>query len=279
MNKYQDITKNIPWKSFGRETISSRVGRSILPVGILPFAPQSITTDSLPVISMNEQNVEQFLMNIVGTAIQAENGKLVTCAHVVEALLEQKKKGYILSRVYRDNTVVYISYSIQQALRFVDSRTNQVNKKIDLAVLLCAAKSTVSIPYETPNVAWGDSGQLGIGDEVIIGGYPYGKEMFLFTQSNRGIIQPTFYSGIVSAILPATSSEETRILQISIPSAGGMSGGAVFDPKTGKILGMVTSCVHSEGIPQPISYALPSEIIAPFVEVITFKTSKEIQKR
>ncbi|TVM03363.1 MAG: serine protease [Candidatus Brocadia sp. WS118] len=273
MGKYQDITKNLPWKSFGKETITSQVGRSIVPVGILPFDPQPITTDYLPAISLNEQNAEQFLMNIVGTAIQAGNGKLVTCAHVVEALLEQKKNGYILARVYRDNTVVYISYPIQKALHFVDPRTNQVNKKIDLAVLICAAKSTEKIPYETPNVAWGDSGQVGVGDQVIIGGFPYGEQMFLFTKSNRGIIQPTFYSGVISAILPATNSEETRILQVSIPSAGGMSGGAVFDPQTGKILGMVTSCVHSQGgIPQPMSYALPSEIISPFVEVITFNT-------
>ena len=96
--------------------------------------------------------------------------------------------------------------------------------------------------------------------------------MFKFTKSNRGLIQPTFYSGIVSAILPATHPSEIRILQISVPSAGGMSGGAIFDPKTGKVLGMITSCVHNDGIPQPISYAIPSEIIAPYVEVITFET-------
>ena len=46
----------------------------------------------------------------------------------------------------------------------------------------------------------------------------------------------------------------------------------MFDPETDKVLGMVTSCLHTEGIPQPMSYALPSEIISPYVEVITFKT-------
>ncbi|MFH1446501.1 MAG: trypsin-like peptidase domain-containing protein, partial [Chloroflexota bacterium] len=100
----------------------------------------------------------------------------------------------------------------------------------------------------------------------------HGTEMFTLTQSNRGIIQPTFYSGIISSILPATNPQETRIVQVSIPSAGGMSGGAMFDPKTGEVLGIVTSCLHIKGIPQPMSYALPSEIISPYVEVITFKT-------
>ena len=78
---------------------------------------------------------------------------------------------------------------------------------------------------------------------------------------------------VISAVLPATKPYEIRMIQVSIPSAGGMSGGAMFDPTTGKVLGIITSSVHMNGIPQPISYAIPSEIIAPYVEVITFNTN------
>ena len=211
-------------------------------------------------------------MNIVGTAIQAGTGKLVTCVHVVETVLNEKSKGYILARILRQGLVAFIPYPIRTALKFVDPRTDKVNTQVDLSVLIVPAKSTEEVPYEIPNVRWGDSGKLGVGTPVIVGGYPHGTEMFKFTETNRGIIQPTFYSGIVSAILPATNSSEIRILQISVPSAGGMSGGAVFDPQTGEVLGMITSCVYSNGIPQPISYAIPSEVIAPYVEVITFDT-------
>jgi len=272
MGKYQDITGNIPWSYLGRETIALRLGKSILPVGILPFQPIPIEDDKMPGISIREKGAEQYLMNIVGTAIQAGDGKLVTCGHVVEALIEQKANGYILSRIIREGTVAYVPYPIVKALRYVDPRTDAVNNDVDLSVLLVPAKSTENIPYEAPNVDWGDSSKLGVGDPVLVCGYPHGTEMFKFTQSNRGIIQPTFYQGIVSAILPATKPYETRIIQISIPSAGGMSGGAMFDPQTGKVMGMVTSCVHMNGIPQPMSYAIPSEIIAPYVEVITFTT-------
>jgi hypothetical protein len=52
-----------------------------------------------------------------------------------------------------------------------------------------------------------------------------------------------------------------------------MSGGAVFDQKTGEVIGMVTSCMHVGDIPLPTSYAIPSEIIAPYLEVITFQTA------
>lgn len=276
MGKYQDITKDIPWRSFGRKTILSAVGESIVPVGILPFKPIPYPKSGFQAISIKDANAETFLMNIVGTAIQAGDGKLVTCAHVVEALINRKAKGYILARIIRDGLVVFVPYPIQMALRYVDPRTDKVNPNVDLAVLIVAARSTEEVPYETPNVLWGDSSDVGVGDTIVFGGFPYGKGMFLFTKTNRGIIQPTFYGGILSAILPAINSNETRMFQASIPSAGGMSGGAMIDPKTGKILGMVTSCVHSNEIPQPISYVIPSEIIAPFVEVITFDRKKEL---
>ena len=157
-------------------------------------------------------------MNIVGTAIQSGKGKLVTCGHVVEALLGQNSKGYILAKIQRQGLIAFIPYPIIKALKFIDRRTEEVNEQVDLAVLLVPAKSTKEVPYEIPNVSWGDSGILGVGDPVIIGGYPHGTEIFKFTKSNRGIIQPTFYSGIISAILPATNSSEIRILQISVPS-------------------------------------------------------------
>lgn len=272
MGKYQEITRGIPWNYLGRETIASKLGKSIVPVGILPFQPKPIEDNKMPAISIREQGAEQYLMNIVGTAIQAGDCKLVTCGHVVEALISQNARGYILSRIIREGLVVCVPYPIVKALRYVDPRTDAVNNEVDLSVLLVPAKSTENIPYEIPNVVWGDSSELGVGNQVIICGYPHGTEMFKFTESNRGIIQPTFYQGIVSAILPATKPYETRIIQVSVPSAGGMSGGAIFDPETGKVMGMITSCVNMNGIPQPISYAIPSEIIAPYVEVITFTT-------
>ncbi len=272
MRHYKDLD-GIPWNSLGRETVTHRVGRSIVPVGVYPFdlAPFS-SVEAIPAISGNHPEMEKYLMNIVGTAIQAGPGKLVTCLHVADALITMRRKGYILARLIRDDLIRYTPYPIETALRYVDPRTDKVNPDVDLSVLICTAKSLPDLPYEVPPVDWGDSAQLGVGDSVIVGGYPHGLEMFKFAQSNRGLIQPTFYQGIVSAILPAMKLGETRLLQISVACAGGTSGGAVFCPKTGQVLGMVTSCVHALSIPQPISYAIPSEIIAPYVNAITFET-------
>ena len=115
------------------------------------------------------------------------------------------------------------------------------NPDVDIGVLICTAVGDDTIPYDVPPVTWGDSTQLGVGDRVLIGGYPLGKDMFLALSTNRGIVQPTFYDGNVSAIIPATKNTETRLIQISTISMGGISGGVVCDPTSGAVLGMVTS--------------------------------------
>jgi len=279
MTEMQDI----PWTSFGRETPISKVGRSLFPVGIFAFDLAPSIDENTPFVDTTTPEGEAYLMNIVGTAFQAGENKLVTCTHVIKELfkVEEKRPHYILGRIFRGNTVLATPYSIKISIPFIDDRTKQPNPKVDLAILYCPVRSTPERPYEAPPVTWGDSTALGVGDSVIVGGYPYGTEMFLYTQSNRGLIQPTFYPGIISAILPATRKDETRLLQISTPLAGGMSGGVVILPKTGEVVGMVTSCVHTSVepsnttmVPLPISYAIPSEVIKPFVENVTFEKQK-----
>lgn len=271
MGRHQELTKNVPWSSFGKETVASRVGHGLIPLGLMPFQPQPYSEDA-PLAAPTPEQLEFFLMNIVGTGIQAEEGKLVTCRHVVNTLFTQESGPYMLGRVYRHETVRYVPYPLLMSFPYYDPRTDQPNYDVDLSIIPAPVVNTERYPYEAIPVTWGDSTQLGVGTPVIVGGYPYGTEMFLYTQSNRGMVQPTFHAGIISAVIPATASNETRLLQISVQSAGGMSGGAVFLPETGEVVGMITSCVHHGDIPLPISYALPSEIIHPFVQVFEYST-------
>lgn len=228
-------------------------------------------------VSGGSADYESALMEIYGTAIQAAEGKLVTCMHVMEAVGTQ---GFIKTR-RRSNSSMYLhSWPIQAHVGYLDPRSDEGNPAVDLAVLLVAPVSTDAFPYHAPPVTWGCSHDVGVGDRVMVGGYPLGKNLFLANDQNRGVVQPTFYEGIISAILPATNNRETRIFQLSMPVSGGMSGGAVFDSISGEVLGMVTSGLdHSEsGIPLPFTYALPSEVITPFVEVISFETKSKFYK-
>ena len=129
-----------------------------------------------------------------------------------------------------DGTWLKGYWPIETQFSFVDPRINKGNAEVDIGVLACTAVGDYTIPYDVPQVAWGDSTQLGVGDRVLIGGYPLGKDMFLTLTTNRGIVQPTFYDGIVSAIIPATKNTETRLLQISTIAIGGISGRVVCDP-------------------------------------------------
>jgi len=273
---YKSYARRIPWTLIGRKSIAHRVGQSLVPVGVLPFQPMPATKGVPPTISQDHPKWESFLMHIIGTAIHGGDHKFVTCLHVAEAFDKLKKSGYFLSRTYLGENVVYMPYPIEVCVKYIDPRSDQVNTEVDLAVFVSSALGTPEVPFDIPVVKWGDSSSLGVGDPVVVGGYPHGTDMFKFVTSNRGFIQPTFYQGIVSAILPATKSNETRLIQLSVPCAGGTSGGAVFDPRTGRVLGMVTSGIQARSaalrVPLPISYAIPSEVIAPYVETISFET-------
>jgi len=270
MKKYQQLAKDIPWVSFGRETVASRLSKSIVPIGFLPYKPLSYAEESANMY-ITDPKPERYMMEILGTAIQVDEGKLVTCTHVVDELKQQPDNNYLLARTYRENIVQCQPYPIRFTVPYYDPRTDKPNPSVDLSALIVPITPTEAFPYEIPSIRWGDSSKIGIGDPVFVGGYPLGRDLFLVARSNRGLVQPTFYSGIVSAVIPAMKRHETRLLQISIPVAGGMSGGAVFLPDTGEVVGMITSCMEQSGQPLPMSFAIPSEVIAPFIEVITFE--------
>lgn len=274
MTKYAEAINKVPWRSFGPETTASKVGMSLVPVGTLPFSPPVVDLEhEVQVIDSRDGGFENFLMDIIGTAIQVDKHKLVSCKHVMEAFEDETSPPYLLPRSFMDDgTPIYGISKVQKALRYVDARHDKVNHNIDISVFLTAGRQVGDAPAEAPSAQWGDSTQVGVGDTIMIGGYPLGTSLFKTLETNRGIIQPTFYSGIVSAILPATNAFETRLFQLSMPSLGGLSGGAMFDPQTGKILGMVTCGLNTqEGSSLPMTYAIPSEIIQPFIEAINLK--------
>lgn len=270
MTDYSKVAALIPWKSMGRKTPAYELGKSLVPVGGIPFdMPTVAEVGGLVGVPGDSPDFEKVVMPIIGTAFQAGVGKLVTCAHVAEPLMKERNPAMI-ARIIRNDKIIYVPYRVSKALRFLDPRSMKVNLDVDISVLIVnARRDDPMVPYEVPVVKWGDSSRLGVGDRVLLGGYPLGKELFFVNKTNRGIVQPTFYDGIVSAILPAQSSTETRIIQVSVPVCGGISGGVMFDPKDGKVYGMVTSGITvNSNVPLPMTYVIPSEVIKPFVDTI-----------
>jgi len=75
-DREKKIADSIPWGSLGRETVASKVGRSLLPVGILPFEPVPFSKDGTPAIDQHHPDVEQILMNIVGQQFKPARANL-----------------------------------------------------------------------------------------------------------------------------------------------------------------------------------------------------------
>ena len=261
----------------GRSSVASQVGRSLLPIGVYdPSLAVWQYEGTSREITNKDEDFEKYLINIVGTAIRTGTGKLVTCLHVADEIVQQKLKAYALvNRTLSPNTIVHTSCPLGPAIKYVRPGQKKGDAGVDLAVIPFVPQDNHGNFLDTPSITWGDSTKLGVGDRVLVGGYPYGTDLFQMTKTNRGVIQPTFLDGIVSAIIPAQNEKETRLLQLSTLAAGGISGGAVFDPETGEAYGMITSSVQgSNEALHPVTYAIPSEVILPYSGAINFSVEK-----
>ena len=272
--QYDEFANIIPWASMGRSNIVSQVGRSLLPIGGYdPSLSLWEHGEATREITNRDENFERYIINIVGTGIKTGTGKLVTCHHVINAIVQQQMKVYALvNHLLSPNTIAYTSCPFDSVLKYVRPGQRHGDSGVDLAVIPFVPIDRNGNCLDIPSITWGDSTNIGVGDRVLIGGYPYGSDLFKMTKTNRGVIQPTFIDGIVSAIIPAQNERETRLLQLSTQAAGGMSGGAVFDPETGDAYGMVTSSIQSSnGALHPVTYAIPSEVILPYSGAVNFK--------
>ena len=272
--QYDEFAKIIPWASMGRSNIVSQVGRSLLPIGVYdPSLSLWEHGGARREITNRDEDFERYIINIVGTGIKTGTGKLVTCHHVIEGIFQQQMKGYALvNQLLSPNTIIYTSCPFGSALKYVRPGQREGDSGVDLAVIPFVPMDRNGNCLDIPSITWGDSTKIGVGDRVLIGGYPYGSDLFKMTKTNRGFVRPTFIDGIVSAIIPAQNERETRLLQLSTQAAGGMSGGAVFDPETGDAYGMVTSSIQgSNGALDPVTYAIPSEVILPYSGSLNFK--------
>ncbi len=275
--QYDEFSKIIPWASMGRSSIASQVGQSLLPIGIYdPSLSIWKYEGSSKRITNKDKDFEKYIINIIGTAIRTGTGKLVTCLHVVNNIVERGLKGYALvTHTLSKNMISHTSCPFDSALKYVRLGQRKGDAGVDLAVIPFIPRGSDGSFLDVPSITWGDSTKLGVGDRILVGGYPYGTDLFKMTQTNRGIVQPTFFDGIVSAIIPSQNEKETRLLQLSTLAAGGMSGGAVFHPETGEVYGMITSSVQqSDGALHPVTYALPSEVILPYSGSINFEVQK-----
>jgi hypothetical protein len=255
---------DIPWTSNGRRTPAARVADSLIPIGVLPRDSKDLEGIPFKRLTPEEIEARRYMMRILGSAIHVGDGKLLTPRVILDEARRTGSTVYVLL-TFGQNPVIHAAIPVVHFLPYVDPRTNAMNTEVDAMITLLSVQPE---GYELPRaIRWGDSRELGAGDSVMVTGYPMGSDLFFEHRTNHGTFQPTVYSATVGSIVPATTDTETRLLRLTIPGLGGLSGGVVFDQKNGSMLGMMVSATHAGLVPVPTMYAIPSEALQHFVKM------------
>ena len=132
----------------------------------------------------------------------------------------------------------------------------------DLAIL--------KIDVKLPPMSLAQDGTVADGTEVLLTGFPIGAVLGLYPATHRGIV-----AAFTPDVLPTANTRQLKaklvnrlknpffIYQLDITAFPGNSGSAVYDAKTGKVIGVLNKVFVSAGKesvldnPSGISYAIP----------------------
>ncbi|MBB5018322.1 S1-C subfamily serine protease [Chitinivorax tropicus] len=207
-------------------------------------------------------------LSIMGTGfVVADGNTIITNSHVIPRVVasdQQEKLGIVIRQddrtIFREGTVL-----VQDPSH-------------DLAVIKIAGSGL-------PTLALGDSDSIREGQRIAFTGYPIGMALGLHPATHLGYV-----SAISPIVLPAMNSRQLdprvvnrlkqgsfNILQLDATAYPGNSGSPVFDPDTGKVIGII-NMVFVKGTkeaalsaPSGISYAIPAKFID---ELIREKVAK-----
>ena len=123
----------------------------------------------------------------------------------------------------------------------------------------------------------GDSTQVREGETIALCGFPFGFLLGLHPSTSAGIISsisPIAIPAINTALLDPATREALRnpfdVFQLDATAYPGHSGGPLFDPATGKVLGVVNSAfikrTKEKVISSGISYAIPVHLATRLVD-------------
>ena len=200
---------------------------------------------------------------VVGDARQGTSNLVVTNAHV----LQQANEADALTAL-----VIQIK-TPQNELQMRPAEVLEVDKIHDLALLRFEGPAA-------PALNVGDSGAVQEGQAIAFMGFPIGGALGFSPVTHRGTV-----SSIAAAALPTPSAQQLNektirglrtgsfnIFQLDGTAYPGNSGGPLFDPETGEVLGVV-NMVFIKGSresalsnPSGISFAIPSTFILQLVK-------------
>lgn len=222
-----------------RRDVFSRIRRSVVAIVKAP-----------PIVPGQPFDLKQIF--IAGSGFYVDkSGLVITAGHVVDKLVAAIQQSQATGTV-PEMPQVLAHGPIQQSGNTVSwgyflSPVASIFRPtaFDLAVLRTnvdgdAAKAICAVEFATS--------QCAEGDHVATCGYPFGMELHAQITGGIPTIVPSFSQGVVSALLPhhAIPAAGQKRFQIHAMISGGNSGGPVFDPYSGRVVGVITDSLNSK---------------------------------
>lgn len=202
--------------------------------------------------SMNFQTAP---LEVLGTGFLVADGMVLTNRHVAVKLEAAREKA-LLPENRR-----FLAFCEPQSAKFLSIKSISVthmtfltNAALDLAILYFSPPDEPFWKGLRPVTVAPFSAQPG--DEVGVVGFPFGESYFERdegdTERKRYRFGPVLQRGWVSGIAPFDESEVVDRLLLDVRTTVGMSGGPVFRPFDGTVIG-----IHFGGRGQIAAYAVP----------------------
>lgn len=232
--------------------------------GLMPLRADADLVETLPKIKPSVVAIGTYqpgrnpAFQFRGTGFAVGDGRLiVTNAHVVPAVLAVEQM---------ETLAIAVPAGAKAAVRSVSKIAQDKNR--DLVLLRLSGEPLPALPL-------GESDDVREGQSIAFTGFPIGNALGLSPVTHRGIIAAITPIGIPQAnagqlnpaLIRRLSGETFRVYQLDATAYPGNSGSPMFDPATGRVLGVINMVFvksTKENIlsdPSGISYAIPVEYL------------------
>lgn len=206
-------------------------------------------------------NSPRFALRGTGFAV-ADGNLAITNAHVLPQGADAT-----------DGSDLVVQVRVGAELQMRAATVVEIDRPRDLALLRFDGA-------RAPALALGDSDAVKEGQAIAFTGFPIGGALGFSPVTHRGMV-----SSITPIVLPAANDQRLsarsirsvrdgafNIFQLDGTAYPGNSGGPVFDPQTGAVVGVINMVFvrgsRETALSQPsgITYAIPSNFIAPLLQ-------------